>query len=70
MSKIIKNYLLVAGSFADQKEEKVYLRANERDAIKCAEEITDWQFEYCYIYLLDDKFPNGRREINYICHIH
>lgn len=66
----MKNYLLVAGNFNSGKIQKTYLRGVEKNAIKCAEGITDWQYEYCYIYELNDEYPHGRREINYICHIH
>lgn len=69
MRKIIKTYLLVVGNF-NGSEERLKIRVCEKDAIGLAEDLTDIAYEYCYIYELNDEYPNGRKEINYICHIH
>lgn len=69
MKETTKNYLLIPGIIKG-REDSLNVRVSEKDAISLAEDLTDLAYDYCYIYELNDEYPNGRREVNFIYHQH
>lgn len=69
MKETTKNYLLIPGSIKGRKN-SLNVRVSEKDAISLAEHLTDLAYDYCYIYELNDEYPNGLREVFIIYHQH
>lgn len=73
MKRERKNYLLEYGYSQSHKINLSFCYeffGTEEDAIVMAETITESRFDYCYIYELNEDYPQGRKEINYIYHQH
>lgn len=69
MKETTQNYLLNLGTIKGRGI-SLNVRVSEKDAISLAEELTDLAYDYCYIYELNNEYPNGLREVNYIYHQH